>query len=61
MLYALGNVMESQGRLDESLSYHKRCLAQYRKTLGDRHHRTGDVCYRLAGHHMRMACWDEAE
>lgn len=60
MLYAMGNVLESQGRFEESLNFHLRCLEQYKKTLGNLHHRTGDVCHRLARHCMRRGALKEA-
>ena len=61
ILYALGNVLEHQGRLGESLCYHLRCLKQYKKTPGNAHHRTGDVCHKLAGHYIRRGVYKEAE
>ncbi|RMJ08484.1 hypothetical protein CDV36_011905 [Fusarium kuroshium] len=60
ILYGLGNVLESQGRFDESLGFHLRCLEQYKKVLGMNHHRVGDVCHRLASHYMRKALYKEA-
>ncbi|KAF4992470.1 hypothetical protein FGRMN_7141 [Fusarium graminum] len=54
ILYGLGNVLESQGRYDDSLEFHSRCLEQYKRVLGMKHHRVGDVCHRLAGHYMRL-------
>ncbi|RSL54940.1 hypothetical protein CEP54_009623 [Fusarium duplospermum] len=60
ILYGLGNVLESQGRFDESLAFHLRCLEQYKKVLGMNHHRVGDVCHRLASHYMRKGLYKEA-
>ncbi|RSL75516.1 hypothetical protein CEP51_010797 [Fusarium floridanum] len=60
ILYGLGNVLESQGRFDESLGFHLRCLEQYKKVLGMNHHRVGDVCHRLASHYMRKGLYKEA-
>ncbi|KAI8659981.1 NB-ARC domain-containing protein [Fusarium sp. Ph1] len=60
ILYGLGNVLESQGRFDESLGFHLRCLEQYKKVLGMNHHRVGDVCHRLASHYMRKGLHKES-
>ncbi|KAK3328632.1 hypothetical protein B0T19DRAFT_462261 [Cercophora scortea] len=61
ILYGLGNVLESQGRLDESLGFHRRCLEQFKKVLGANHHRVGDIYHRIAGHYMRQGLYKEAE
>ncbi|KAI1425307.1 hypothetical protein F5Y12DRAFT_747918 [Xylaria sp. FL1777] len=61
ILYGLGNVLESQGRFDESLNFHFRCFNQFRKVLGMNHHRVGDICHRLAGHFIRQGLYKEAE
>lgn len=61
ILYGLGNVLEAQGRFDESLSFHRRCFEQYKKVLGLNHHRVGDVYHRLAGHCMRQGMYKDAE
>ncbi|CAN9210774.1 unnamed protein product [Alternaria alternata] len=71
MLYALGNVYTDRGLkepddlkrgewLDLGLSFHSRCLKQYRTTLGDNHHRVGDVLHRLADHKIRSKHFKEA-
>jgi hypothetical protein len=31
------------------------------ETLGNAHHRTGDVRYKLAGHYIRQGAYKEAE
>ncbi|KAF2108477.1 hypothetical protein BDV96DRAFT_652728 [Lophiotrema nucula] len=59
-LYAIGNVLESQKMMTESLSYHERALSQFLSTIGKNHHRTGDVHVRLAGHHLWLCNFDEA-
>ncbi|KAI0120070.1 P-loop containing nucleoside triphosphate hydrolase protein [Nemania sp. FL0031] len=61
MLYALGNVHVSQGKYEKGLEYHARCLRQYRVTLGDRHHRIGDICHRLADDNLRFHHYAEAQ
>jgi hypothetical protein len=60
ILYALGNVCTSQGDLEDGFDFHSRCLKQYRATLGDSHHRVGDVLYRLADHMIRLNRFGEA-
>ncbi|KAI9775352.1 MAG: hypothetical protein M1839_001268 [Geoglossum umbratile] len=61
VLHALGNVRASQGRLKDSFDYHQRALLQYRSTIGDNHHRTADVCYKVAGHYMRFGKLEDAK
>ncbi|KAK2031996.1 hypothetical protein LX32DRAFT_691265 [Colletotrichum zoysiae] len=60
MLYALGNVYVSQKRFQKGLELHSRCLRQYRATLGDSHHRIGDICHRLADDNLRFGHLAEA-
>lgn len=48
--HMLGNVGCSEGRLEESEIWHKRALKQYTRVLGPAHHRTADVCHRVAQH-----------
>ncbi|KUJ18332.1 uncharacterized protein LY89DRAFT_733010 [Mollisia scopiformis] len=60
MLYGLGNVYVSQGKFEKGLKYYIRCLKQYRATLGDRHHRIGDICHRLADDNLRFKNYAEA-
>jgi hypothetical protein len=54
ILYGMGNVLESKGRLEESFNFHLRCFEQYKKVLGMNHHRFGDICYKMAAHWMRQ-------
>ncbi|KAK0615120.1 hypothetical protein B0T17DRAFT_541102 [Bombardia bombarda] len=50
--HGLGNVY--YGAIDEvSESWHKKALAQYRDTIGSDHHKTADLCHRVAQHHLR--------
>ncbi|KAK0102667.1 hypothetical protein ONS95_006270 [Cadophora gregata] len=53
LLHGLGNVRFSQGLIEESENYHRRALAQYQSTIGNNHHRTADVCHRVAQHCLR--------
>lgn len=61
ILYGMGNVLQDMGRFDDSLNFHRRCFLQYKKTLGTNHHRTGDICHRMAGHCMRQGAYADAE
>jgi hypothetical protein len=67
VLHALGNVkagkaLQLEAEKDfagaeklwnESFAIHTRCLAQYESTLGKFHNNTGDICHKLAEHHIR--------
>ncbi|KAL8305078.1 hypothetical protein RB598_003018 [Gaeumannomyces tritici] len=52
-LHAIGNVKASLGLYGESFVFHSRALAQYQKTIGKNHHRTGDVHVKMAEHFIR--------
>jgi len=60
ILHVLGNVTSSQGHLGESFKYHTRALAQYRATIGNKHHRTADLYYKVAEHYMRFGLYSQA-
>lgn len=53
--------MHSQGRLDQSMSFHSRALTQFGAPVGFAHRRTADACYHLAEHYMRLQHLEEAE
>ena len=57
----MGNVLEAQGRFDESLNFHLRCYEQFTRVLGRNHRRVGDICHKMAGHFIREQRYDEAE
>jgi tetratricopeptide (TPR) repeat protein len=57
----MDNVLEAQGRFEESMGFHRRCLEQFKKVLGVNHHRVGDICHRIAGHYMRQGLYKDAE
>ncbi|KAI5853292.1 hypothetical protein GGS23DRAFT_591200 [Durotheca rogersii] len=48
LLHALGNVRLSQGRTSEGERLHLRALEQYQSTICNQHHRTADVCHKVA-------------
>ncbi|KAI0483545.1 P-loop containing nucleoside triphosphate hydrolase protein [Xylaria cf. heliscus] len=59
-LHALGNVLFSQGSIKESEEFHMRALKQYQSTIRNRHHRTADVCHKVAQHCLRKGEFEEA-
>ncbi|KAL8833097.1 MAG: hypothetical protein Q9170_004506 [Blastenia crenularia] len=59
-LHALGNVKSTQGFHEDSQRYHERALAQYLSTIGQNHHRTGDLHVKVAEHHFRRQEYEEA-
>lgn len=61
LLHVLGYVCASQGRLTQSFEYHNRALIQYRATVGDKHHRTADLCSIMADHYLRLGKGTEAK
>ena len=61
LLHAFGNVRAAQGKMEESFGLHKRALLQYKKfTVGKNHHRTADVCIKVADHYVRLNQYDNA-
>ncbi|KAJ3541339.1 hypothetical protein NM208_g4656 [Fusarium decemcellulare] len=58
-LHALGNVRFSQGKIEESEDFHRKALKQYQSTIRNHHHRTADVCHKLAQHCLRGELFDE--
>lgn len=50
----------SQGSIDESFAYHQRALIQYKSTVGNNHHRTAALCYKVADHYIRLQQNDAA-
>ncbi|KAK1775513.1 tetratricopeptide repeat domain-containing protein [Copromyces sp. CBS 386.78] len=59
-LHALGNVRYSQGRIEESAEFHNKALQQYQSTIRNHHHRTADVCHKVAQHCIRNDRLSEA-
>lgn len=60
LLLGYGNVKLAQGHLDESFMMHQRCLAQYKSSIGNNHHRTGDGCVKVSDHYVRLLQYDTA-
>lgn len=50
-----------QGFFEESEAYHRKALAQYQSTIGNLHHRTADLCHKVAQHCLRGHRLDQAE
>ncbi|KAM5449470.1 hypothetical protein MaudCBS49596_004951 [Microsporum audouinii] len=51
--HGLGNICYDRGLFDESYNWHQRALAHYQATLGSNHHKTADLCHRVAKHCLR--------
>ncbi|KAF2232579.1 tetratricopeptide repeat domain-containing protein [Viridothelium virens] len=56
--HGLGNIRYDQGRFEESEEWHEKALSHYQVTLGKNHHKTADLCHRVAQHWIRR---DELE
>ena len=50
----------SQGKVEESEAFHRKALKQYQSTIRNRHHRTADVCHKLAQHCLRRDLFGDA-
>lgn len=59
-MHALGNVRASQNRLDDAFELHQNALLQYKSTIGNNHHRTADLCHKVAQHYIRLELLDQA-
>ncbi len=44
----------------ESEDFHRRALKQYQSTIRNRHHRTADVCHKMAQHCLRNGLLEDA-
>ncbi|KAF2120273.1 hypothetical protein BDV96DRAFT_642115 [Lophiotrema nucula] len=53
-MLTLGNVRESQGRLEEALDLHLKAYDQYTVTLGVTHYRFAALSAKLGGHYARV-------
>ncbi|KAL9078237.1 MAG: hypothetical protein Q9157_002855 [Trypethelium eluteriae] len=51
--HGLGNIRYDQGRFEESEQWHEKALLHYQVTLGNNHHKTADLCHRVAQHCIR--------
>lgn len=59
-LHALGNIKAELGKKEESFMFHRKALLHYKSTLGNNHHRTADVCVKVAEHSIRLKQKDTA-
>ena len=59
-MHAIGNVKVSIGELEKGLEWHEAAWKLYVDTIGEGHHRTADICHRLADDHMRQENYIEA-
>ncbi|KAK3935064.1 tetratricopeptide repeat domain-protein [Diplogelasinospora grovesii] len=51
--HGLGNICYDRGQFEESENWHQRALQHYQDTLGNVHHKTADLCHRVAQHCLR--------
>ncbi|KAH1845095.1 hypothetical protein KXX43_006719 [Aspergillus fumigatus] len=58
--HGLGNICYDRGQFEESEDWHQRALSQYQSTLGNSHHKTADLCYRVAQHCLRRGEMEHA-
>ncbi|KAJ4299617.1 hypothetical protein N0V90_004863 [Kalmusia sp. IMI 367209] len=67
LAHALGNVSESlneEGSTDDAnsaLDWYTKAYEHYRRTIGLYHHRTADVCHKLAGQYIRLKQFEHAQ
>ncbi|PIA96290.1 hypothetical protein CB0940_10839 [Cercospora beticola] len=61
LLHALGNIYLALDETERSLSYHMRAMIHYKETVGPTHHRTADMCFKVAQHKYRTGHLDEAK
>ena len=60
ILHALARLREAQGRETEAFELDQMALKSYISTIGNHHHRTADICHRVAAHMVRAQQYDEA-
>ena len=60
LMHAIGNVRVSLGDLEKGLDWHRAAWRLYVDTIGEGHHRTADVCHRLAHDYMKQEDYPEA-
>ena len=60
ILHALGRLRAAQGREAESFEFDQRALASFLATIGKNHHRTADLCHRVAEHMIKDQQYEEA-
>jgi hypothetical protein len=46
--------------MEESENFHQMALAHYQANIGNNHHKTADLCHRVALHCMRRGEYDNA-
>ncbi|EAQ85334.1 hypothetical protein CHGG_09348 [Chaetomium globosum CBS 148.51] len=51
LMYPLGNLQIARGELNKAFKTHSDALKIYQTTLGDKHHRTADLCHKKGWHH----------
>jgi hypothetical protein len=59
-MYLKGNIRVHQLRLEEAFNLHVHALQLFKLSFGESHHRTADVCYKVAWHLHRRGEHGEA-
>lgn len=59
--HALGNVKESLGDPDAALDWYERAYTLYQEALGVHHHRTADVCHKIAAQYVGRRYFSKAQ
>ncbi|KAI4247111.1 MAG: hypothetical protein L6R42_009723 [Xanthoria sp. 1 TBL-2021] len=60
ILHAWGNFYHHQGRFNVSAGLHERALQQYEAKFGKDHHKTADMCHKVAQHYILRAEYERA-
>ncbi|KAI1841737.1 hypothetical protein JX266_012105 [Neoarthrinium moseri] len=60
IMYPLGNLQIAQGEWEKAFRTHSHALKIYQHTLGDKHHRTADLCYKVGWHYHARKQYVEA-
>lgn len=57
----MGNVKYDQGEFEMAEQLHQRALLHYQRTLGNNHHKTANLCHKMAQHCLRRGEFDNAK
>lgn len=60
LLHAMGNVEASFGHFQQAWDFHTAALNVFETTVGNKHHRYGDMVFKLAEHTMREGAFEIA-
>ncbi|KAF2116999.1 tetratricopeptide repeat domain-containing protein [Lophiotrema nucula] len=60
VVHGMGNVKYDQGEFEIAERFHHRALVHYQRTLGNNHHKTADLCHKMAQHCFRREEFENA-